>query len=63
MKKHIVKVAGDPRYKVLIVQKSDTWLHRGLLGDEKNKKKISNIQHRLGMNFKIVSKKKAKIIL
>jgi hypothetical protein len=45
---------------VLIVQKSDTWLHRGLLGDEKNKNKISNIQHRLGMNFKIVSKKKLK---
>jgi hypothetical protein len=35
-----VKVAGDPRYKVLIVQKSDTRLHGGLLGDEKKKKKF-----------------------
>jgi hypothetical protein len=54
-------VAGDPRYKVLIVQKSDMLLHRGLLVDEKKKKKISNIQHRLGMNFKIVLKKKLKL--
>ncbi len=52
----VIKVAGNPRYKVLIVQKSDTWLHRGLLVDEKKKKKISNIQHRFGINFIIVSK-------
>jgi hypothetical protein len=36
----MLEVAGDPRYKVLIVPKGDTWLHRGLLGDEKKKKKI-----------------------
>jgi hypothetical protein len=36
----IFKVAGDPRYKVLIVQKSDTRLHGRLLGDEKKKKKF-----------------------
>jgi hypothetical protein len=46
-----IKVAAHARYKVLVVQKSDTWLHRGLLGDEKKKKKIATIQHRLGMNF------------
>ncbi len=61
MSNKLLKVAGDPRYKVLIVQKSDTWLHRGLLVDEKKKKKISNIHHRLGMNFKIVSKKSPKL--
>ncbi len=53
-----LKVAGHPRYKVLAVQKSDMWLHRRLLGDEK--KKIIKIQHRLEMNFKTVSKKKHK---
>jgi hypothetical protein len=47
-------VAGDPPPSLT---KSDAWLHRGLLVDEEKKKKISNIQHRLGMNFKIVSKK------
>jgi hypothetical protein len=56
-------VAGDPRYKMLIVQKRDMWLHRGLLVDEKKKKKISKIQHGLGMNFKIVSKKRLKLFL
>jgi hypothetical protein len=49
-------VAGHPSYKVLVVQKSDIWPHRGLLGNEKKKKKIAKIQHRLGMNFKTVSK-------
>jgi hypothetical protein len=52
----MVKVAGHSRYKVLVVQKSDKWLHIELLRDEKNKKKIAKIQHRLGMNFKTVSK-------
>jgi hypothetical protein len=31
-------MAGHPQYKVSTVQKSDTWLHRGLLGREKKEK-------------------------
>jgi hypothetical protein len=35
-----LKVADYPRYNVLVVQKSDTWLDKQLLGDEKKKRKL-----------------------
>jgi hypothetical protein len=44
-------MADHPRNKVLVVQKSDMWLNRGLLGDEKNKKKICKFfQHKNKFN-------------